>query len=149
MCRWWSPSADGMTTHRPHPDYRFEHWERRARWITLTSGGNNGADHNHRIPRVLISEGPATAREQQGICLILRSWCGRTRLTKTALLTMFRALAVLKRYLLIFSDRIFDSNVDRLIPSFLLPRTVPDNPPFASCTGSLNHLFLVGSKLVR
>jgi len=38
---------------------------------------------------------------------------------------VFEALAVLKWYLLIFSDRIFDSNVDRLIPSFA---AAPDGP---------------------
>ena len=40
-------------------------------------------------------------------------------------LTTFRALAVLKRYLPIFNEAIFDSNVDRLIPTFA---AAPDGP---------------------
>lgn len=42
---------------------------------------------------------------------------------------VFRTLAVLKWYLLIFSDRIFDSNVDRLIPSFAAAPDGPDTRP--------------------
>lgn len=64
---------------------------------------------------------PATIDEVKAI---LRSERFR-RVAATLLNYVFEALAVLKWNLLILSDRIFDSNVDRLMPSFA---AAPDRP---------------------